>query len=229
MAIHFWVFPTSVTHGSAAVVSKGDVTDDSTKVQISPGATCDNGNKLEYGGTTGSVVVSHGGITKVELFVRMWRSAQGADNWCLWSDDRAQDEDPFVAVGVDWGKNGFSKDDYYLPSWNTYHSGVTNYCGERVLQFHNYNTGGPTPIDAAVKKWQWNITSKATWTNALLSSLDLRVRSNDNSLAANYRSGHPRYGGAANSPRWNISQMALRVEAADPPIPFATSSFFIGD
>jgi hypothetical protein len=229
--ISFWVFPSTVTHGSVSSVAKS-VANDATKVQISPGTAgsgCYDGTKHRFVGTTGTVTTENGGITKVVLYARAFRSAQGPDNWCSWSDARLQNENAFIALFCDWDKNGSEGQTNHL--WESWH----NYLGYQIFSgtnmvsyFHNFNTGGSVPADSKVKKYAWDITSKASWDNARLSNLRIGFAYDKSNEGVNYTGGWPLTGGASNTPRWNYSQLALYVEANDPPIPFASSTFFLG-
>ena len=243
MAIYFWLFPDSlelnvegtITNPSPTPIEKGETTNDATKISWSPGGySCDSGYEYILTGTLPSTVPANGGITKVEIFARMWRSSVGSDNWCLWSDSRAQNEDPFSALAVNYNHAGTFPNafaNYYLPATHNYF-GYTSKAGNRMGS-ENWSVHGSTPSSSKVEKWQWNVTSKRTWTDAALEDLEIRMSNKGTFLGFDsiYHTyaGHARFAPAATTPRWNISQFGVRVEALDPPIPYASDGFFMGD
>jgi hypothetical protein len=150
----------------------------------------------------------------------MWRSNNNADNWCLWSDVRAQNEDPFVALGCDYDGAGFTGYRHYdLADFQTYFGPVTK-TGRRVLAF-NKNGEYPGPIQT----WEWNVTSKRVWDDAALQGLQIRLEATGDSKGFDgvipTQAGHARFAPAAALPRWRCSQLTVYVEAADPPVPNA--------
>jgi hypothetical protein len=242
----FWLYPSSLSLNNGGTytapapgpVSKGDTTDDSTKVAWTPGGTnCDKGKEFTLTALmNGATIPPHDGINTVTVYARMWRSGVGADNWCLWSDTRAQNEDPFVALGVDYSDDGT----FQIGEWENYET--HNYFGSPKYPSHaghrmgasNFASHGTTPADSVVEKFAWNVTSRATWTDALLSGLSVRLSNLGTFMGFDVihkYQGHPRYAPSENTPRWNCSQLAVKVNADDPIIvvPYASGSYFMGE
>lgn len=230
MAVTFFVKPSSlslnvrgsVSSPSAAAVGQepGSV-NDKTRVSWNPGSSTD-GHYFHLTGTMPTVTQDHGGITKVELLARAYRSGIGPDNWDL-------TESCFMALGVDANKDGAwfnNLSHWYLPDWHTY-EGFIVHVGKRMDSYYWNRNTQPNPL--SVYQWTWDITNLRTWDNAALSGFQVRLSGHKTQQISGgfNRAGWQRPGGG-NTPRWDVSQMILRVTAADPPIPYATGTYFLG-
>jgi hypothetical protein len=233
MAITFYVLPSALELNVRGGLSNPSPTplsqvpgtvDDKSRVSWNPGSSPNgDGWYSRLTMTCPTVTQDHGGITKVEVLARMFRSGLGPDKWNL-------TENPFVAIGGDIDKDGLFAEDlshWFVPEWHRY-EGYTIWCGANLAGYYwNRNTQA-NPL--AVYQWTWDVTSRRVWDNAALSGMRFQLRIDKNQLIGGssfYRTGWQREGGG-NTPRWDCSQFILRITANDPPIPYATGGYFMG-
>ena len=187
----------------------------------SPTAT-DNTYRLAWGanqtwrlkGTTGTVSVSHGGITQVRLLVRAFISNNGPDGWSFNVGDYIS-EYPYACPYVDFGGDGVA---YAADEWYGTPPTVVpqTFVGYDISAWANFNQpGNPSP-----RVIQIDITSWAPWDNARLSNLEFGLAMDGQQIEYNVFSGRmPSPGPGGSAPRYNVSQLILEVTANDPPPP----------
>jgi hypothetical protein len=152
--------------------------------------------------TPNAVGTQHGTINQVRLYSRFFTSQAGPPQWY---DDGfpwpAPHYAPFVRIA------GTST--YYTPE-----SYASIFRGVKVLGNYNANNPGawgPTTV-------AWDITSLATWTDAVINAMTYGVSGDGEVLAYNRNAGYceATYG-TMTAPNHRISQLVLRVNADDPP------------
>ena len=192
-----------------------------------------------------SIAEPHGDITKVEVVGRIYRSNNGGDDWCGRGTGFPsppgieRNVSAFVCPWYDIGNadpqgdGGLPASSYgYLVQNHTYSEFPrANWSGWRMIiqdpptgreNHHNF-VASATVNPATPKEIAWDITAKRpSWTDAELVAArwGLAAHSNDAGVVGGtwYMSGVPQ--GANNNatqPRWNVSQLVLRVTADDPP------------
>jgi hypothetical protein len=221
--------------------------DDSKRVTIDarteacPRPEYEGGNAFRLRARPATVTEPHGAISKVEVLVRAYRSeAAGGDDWCrdgftfpsyTPTNTLAAFLCPFVdinntdtsnagglpASAYDWDHDNHSLID-----------GQFSYCGYRFnlnprnVYFHDFSTGSSVP-GASVKQMTWDCTHlHGAWTDSVIAGLRFGVASweGDNGFVGGkyWSSGLPQGGSPSSStPRWNVSQLVLKVTSADPP------------
>jgi hypothetical protein len=183
----------------------------------------------------------HGAISKVELVSRIYRSeSAGGDDWCQEgftfpayspTNTLAAFICPFVDVNnVDTDNNGGLPASAY--DWNhDYHSLITGQvtkAGHRIalnprnVNFKDFSTGSSVSPSIPLEMI-WDFTHlKGAWTDADIAALRFGLASWDNDqgfVASQAWSSGLAQGGSPSSstPRWNVSQLVLKVTSADPP------------
>jgi hypothetical protein len=213
VAVKFWVpVATATVRGSGIGVSAlnkqvappGDI-DETDRVSIAEAT-----RKWRLQGYPGAVAVSHGGITKVQLHARIYVSNNGTFSWDFSGNEA------YVAPYVKVGGSTY----YSLPDVVNY--GYNIWCGHAFTNGWNFNIAG----EPTSKHISWDITSKASWDNDALSGCEFGLAMDEAQVggSAFYLSGFmPMEGAGGATPRFNVSQLILEVDAADPPPSFATS------
>lgn len=202
MAVKFWVAPNTAT------VRGYGIDPSPLAKQVTTGGALDETDRVEIGqpdtlwrlrGYPGAVDASHGGITKVTLHARIYMSNTGSFSWDFSTNNA------FVAPYVVTG----GATTYDLPDWIG-----SLFAGYSFDNGYNWNTGGQ-PVS---KHIDWDITSVTSWTNLLLAGCEFGLALDEAYVSANHSAGYmPLDGPAGSTPRWNVSQLILEVDAADPP------------
>lgn len=234
MAVKFWVPVSSAILWQQGV---GDQSVSATNLNkpSTSGASIDDAVRLDWSqadrpwklrGTTGTVSVSHGGITSVRLHARIYMSNGGPYSWDFSSYD--------AYVAPFFKKSGGTRR-YNIPQTVNDGGTVLN-VGFSFQNGHNWNqVGEPVPfiLPASVGSGTpgWDITSFETWTNALLSGAEIGLSMDElqDTLGINQVGGWmPIEGPGGTLPRWNVSQLILEVDALDaPPPPVVTRPMFM--
>jgi len=218
MAVKFWVAPSVAyvrqngvdTQVSVSPLSKATVVDanidDDDRIDIAQPA-----NLWRLKATAPTVTTSHGAITSVKLHARIYMSNTGTFSWDFSSYDA------FVAPYI---KPSGQTRKWTLPNWVNLPQ--QTFVGISFQNGHNFNQPG----DPSPKVISWDVTSLYTWgsDNALLSSCEFGLSMDEEDLysALGFFANAgwmPIEGPSGSTPRWNISQLILEVDAADPPAP----------
>lgn len=227
------------------LAQKGTV-DDASRVTIDartescPRTTFKGGNAFRLRATPAAITEPHGAITKVELVSRIYRSeAAGGDDWChdgftspggIATNQLAAFICPFVDVGnVDVDNDGGLPASAY--DWNhdshSFITGQVTKAGHKIDlfagdNFKDWSTGAT--VDPSIPlEMVWDCTAlSGVWDDSVLEALRFGLASwdNDSGFVASqaWASGLAQGGSPSSStPRWNVSQLVLRVTAADPP------------
>lgn len=222
MAVKIWV------PASSAILWQQGVGDQSVSAtnlnkQSTLDASIDDSVRLDFGqadrpwklrATAGTVSTSHGAITSVKLHLRIYMSNTGPFSWdfTFYSAYVA----PFFKV-----PGGTRK--YSIPETVNDGGTVLN-VGYSFTNGHNFNIAGePVPFVLS-----WNITAEETWgsDNSKLSGIEIGASMDElqDTLGINEVGGWmPINGPGGSTPRWNISQLILEVDADDPPPPPVTT------
>jgi len=216
MAVKFWVAPATATvRGSGIGVAP-------LNKQVAPPGEIDETDRVSIGQADnlwrlrawpGSVGVEHGGITKVTLHGRIYMSNNGPFVWDFSTNDAYVA--PYVVV------DGVAT--YFTPDWVNVPYQL--YVGQGYQNGWNFNQQGqPTSFKIGPAHVGWDVTALAAWTNAKLAACEFGLSMDEASLGTYYRAGYmPINGPAGTTPRYNISQLILEVDAADPPPSYAKS------
>ena len=257
---------TSLTNPSPTPLSQGMAVDDASKVDWSARSLIGGGGGAPAyqcpdprGGYThgnafrlmaippATILEPHGDITKVEIVARIYRSNNGADDWCgrgtgfpsppgieinvsaficPWYD--IGNDDP-AGVGAlpfssyDWNHDSHQ---YVEHSRHTYagHRIVINDPGGGASRANHHNFALSSTVNPATpKEIVWDITAKrVSWDDAELVAARWGLAAHGNQYSfpggTAAQSGVPQgANNAGTTPRWNVSQFALRVTADAPP------------
>jgi hypothetical protein len=218
MAVKFWVAP------SVAYVRQNGA---DTQVSVSPlskatavDASIDDDDRIDIANpaslwrlkaTAPTVTTSHGAITSVKLHARIYMSNTGTFSWDFSSYDA------FVAPYIK--PSGLTRK-WSLPNW--VNIPAQTFVGHSFQNGHNFNQS----IDPGAFAITWDVTGLYTWgsDNTLLSSCEFGLAMDEEDLYSEVgffsnAGWMPIDGPAGSTPRWNISQLILEVDANDPPAP----------
>lgn len=223
MAVKFWVPAATTVLWQQGV---GDQSVDGSmlnKQSVDP-ASIDDTSCLQWGGsitsaarpwklkcTTGTVSTSHGGITSVKLHARIFMSNNGSFSWGF--STYAAYVAPFFAPPS-------TARQYSIPQ-TVNDGGTILSVGYAFTNGHNWNVGGE-PDPYVLNTTGWNITALASWDNSKLSSCEIGLSMDElqDVLGTNQLGGWmPIDGPYGTTPKWNVSQLILEVDANDPPPP----------
>lgn len=156
--------------------------------------------------TANTPTTPHGAITRVMLHARIYMSNNGPFSWDFSVNN------PYAAPFITTG--GASH--YSIPDWIQL-LGVNTYAGWDFADYgHNFNLSGQ-PVS---KHMDWDITALASWSDAVIGALQFGVAMDEQQLSYNQIAGYmPIQGPGGNTPRYNISQLILEVDADDAPPP----------
>jgi hypothetical protein len=214
MAVKFWVPLSSATvNGNAISVSPlnkqttGDV-DETDRLQIN--ATGDS--RFTLSGTPSSIVTGHGDITSVKMHFRIYYSNNGPVDLDT-SELRAMVA-PFITV------DGTTH--YNLPDYQDV-GGLSSQCG---YDFTDYTKNFNQPGEPVAKVCAWDMSTilgvPADWNDTKLNGCTFGLKMTNTYLGPlpyRYSGTAPLPGGAGNTPRHNITQCILEVDALDVPAP----------
>lgn len=251
----------SVTNPSPAPLSQGMVVDDASRVAWNARSLIGGPGGAAYqcpdprGGYThgnafrlmaippATILQPHGPITKVEIVARIYRSNNGADDWCGRGTGfpsppgSERDVNAFICPWYDisgadpTGAGTLPASSYrYQVNFHRYvefprqtYSGFEMVVGDGPAANHHNFALSASVNPATPKEIAWDITAKrGSWDDPELVAArwGLAAHNNQGGFVAGtwFESGVPQgANNAGSTPRWNVSQFALRVTADPPP------------